>query len=67
MKLAAVASEPKPVVVKKSKPVRTPVVTKKATTKKTVKTGPSGKTAKTTKKAGTVNYTWTPNYSAGRW
>ena len=46
MKFAAVASKPKPVVVKKSKPVRTPVVTKKATTKKTVKTGPSGTTAK---------------------
>ena len=67
MKFAAVASKPKPVVVKKSKPVRTPVVTKKATPKKTVKTGPSGKTTKTTKKASTVKYNWTPNYSAGRW
>jgi hypothetical protein len=67
MKFAAVASKPKPVVVKKSKPVRTPVVTKKVTPKKTVKTGPSGKTTKTTKKAGTVKYNWTPNYSAGRW
>jgi len=67
MKFAAVASEPKPVVVKKSKPVRIPVVTKKATPKKTVKTGPSGKTTKTTKKAGTIKYNWTPNYSSGRW
>jgi len=46
MKLAATASKPKPVVVKKSKPVRTPVVTKKVTPKKTVKTGPSGRTAR---------------------
>ena len=49
MKFAAVASKPKPVIVKKSKPVRTPVVTKKVTPKKTVKTGPSGHTATTTK------------------